>query len=340
MIRFSPLASATILTIPALTAGTPEEQPFPTSTTTLKTEGALYFVRGRQEIPRNANISSLRKMKVHGLDEESVLEVSGTLELKAVTGGEVLLEDVWLELTPECRSVYLSHVTFTGKGGIRPSPKGPTEAKVFAESTEFKGGAELSMDCTAGSVSLNGVHAEKTVVLRGIARSDEAGSLLEIQLIGCKGRERGGGMKGFPEGLIVEGAKEVLCRNNYLAGDVSRFLNNGEVDFDGNTASSDDLEFIMEDPKDFKRVKVHNCDFYSPSIKFYAPGTGKKAQRLVLDHSWFESGLDPKAIKAAQIIDNDKDPENGVLVTFKKIVEIAMGLGGKPGGKGGGKAGE
>jgi len=331
MVRTSLLAAASILAVSAGPAATREEQPFPTSTTTLKTDGALYYVRGRQEIPRNANIVSLRKMKVHALDGEAVLEVSGTLELKAVTGGEVLLEDVWLELTPECRSIYLSHVTFTGKGGIRPSPKGPTEAKVFAEATQFKGGAELSMDCTAGTVSLNGVHSEKPVVLRGIARSDEAGSLLELQILSCQSKEREGGDKGFPEGLIVEGAKEVLCRNNYLGGKLSRFLNNGEVDFDGNNARSEDLEFIMEEPKDFKRVKVHNCDFRSPRIKFYAPGSGGKAQRVTIDHSWFASGVEPEVIKPAQIIDNDVDPENGVLITFKKIVPLAMGLGGKAG---------
>ncbi|TDJ74579.1 MAG: hypothetical protein E2O39_04700 [Planctomycetota bacterium] len=333
MIRNATLAAATILTLSAAYAVGLEEKPFPTSSTTLRTDGALYFVRGRQAIPRNAKIVSLRKMKVHGLGEEAVLEVSGILELKAVTGGEVILEDVWLELTPECRSLYLSHVSFTGKGGIRPSPRGPSKAKVFVESTKFTNGAQLLMDCTGGSISLNAVHATEPVVIRGIPRSDKAGSTLELQILSCQGKERNGPYKGFTAGLIVEGVKEVLVRNNYLGGKLSRFLNNGAVDFDGNNARSVDLEFIMEYPKDFKRVKVHNCDFRSQRVKFYAPGTGKKAQRLVIDHSWFDTGTEAAVIKAAQIIDNDVDPSNGVLVKFKKIVPIAMGLGGRAGSK-------
>lgn len=89
------LSLALVAAVPAVQEG---PLPFPDSTITVKTDDSQFFVRGRCVLPRNAKVALLRRARVEGNPgkgedgavEEAVIEVSGTLELKAVTGGATL----------------------------------------------------------------------------------------------------------------------------------------------------------------------------------------------------------------------------------------------------------
>ncbi len=307
-------------------------QPFPDSTTTVKVDDSQFYVRGRQVLPRNAKVALLRKAKVDGnpgkgkdgATEDAVIEVSGVLEMKAVTGGNVVLRNVWLELTPECKSIYLSDVKFVGGGGIRASEKGPSTADIYIENVEFTGGATLALACSAGTVTISSVNANKPVALIGAARSERADSKANIRVLNCKGSKRGMG-----GGLTITGAKSALVQFTHLGGDLSRFADNGKLSFEGNNVLSDTIEFEYTKPGQFKKAKVSGCDFRSKAVKFLAPLNGAKTERVSVKDCWFTSGTDAEEILARQVEDVTRNKESSAAVSLKKIKASPIGFGGK-----------
>ncbi len=298
------------------------QTPFPADRTTdLREDGATYTVEGRVKIPRNVSITALRQMTVRGNGTDSVLELSGALKLKAATGGKIKLIDVWLELTPDCKELVLSHVQFFGRGGIRPAPDGPADTKIFMEYTDFLERATLTLEMTGGELDIQSSRMTTTATIRGIPRSEKSNSKLDVMILGCTGREQG-----LLDGLVIESAKSVLVRNCDIAGSESRFVDNEKLDFDGNNARCRALEFRQTTFGGFKRTKVHNTDFTTPRVLFHAPTDGDKAERLKLDHCYFDGMEDPATIKERLIEDAERDPENGVLIQFSRISPTPLGL--------------
>ena len=333
------LLLTTILAAAALPgAGTIPGEPFPVTTTTVKVDGTHFFVRGRQVIPRNAKVALLRRAHVDGTgqknddgtEEAAVIEVSGTLEIKAVTGGRVELRNTWLELTPECRSLYLSNVRFVGGGGIRPSGEGPSTSDVYIEQVEFIEGAALHLECCAGTVTISSVHCKEPTILNGASRSEKAESKAKIRVIGCKGG-RSGGWRGMMGGLTLSGAKSALVQFSHLEGGTSRFADNGKLSFEGNNVRSQVIEFAYSARGQFKKAKISGCDFRSKSVAFQAPLNGKKTERLSIKDCWFSVGDDPAKILAEQVQDSTRDENSSAEVSIKSPKEQPIGLGGPAG---------
>jgi hypothetical protein len=339
---------ATLACLPALgsigTSGTarrtvPWGEPFPLKTTTVMVDDSQFFVRGRQVIPRKAKVVLLRRANVtgsgavgeDGSEEAAVIEVSGTLELKAVTGGRVVLRNTWIELTPECRSLYLANVRFIGGGGIRPCSKGPSKADVFMERVEFIEGASLDMECSAGTLTITSTHCKGPASLRGVSRSEKAESKAIIRIVGCKGGAPGS-WRGMMGGLTVSGAKSALVQFSHLEGGTSRFADNGKLSFEGNNVRSKVVEFAYSKPGQFKKAKISGCDFRSKVVAFEAPLAGGKIERLSVKDCWFSSGEDPEKILGEQVLDSSRDETTSTAVSLRSIKERPIGLGGKAGG--------
>ncbi|QDV09231.1 hypothetical protein Poly30_47880 [Planctomycetes bacterium Poly30] len=313
-------------------------EPFPLVTTTVKTDDGQFFVQGRQELPRNAKVALLRRAKVEGsavagpdgAQEDATIEVSGTLEIKAVTGGKVELRNVWIELTPDCRSLYLSDVRFIGGGGIRPAKGGGSNAEVYMEKVEFLEGASLSLECTDGTVTVSSVHSKAPVSLLGVPRSERADSNASLRVIGCKGGQPGA-WRGMMGGLTLSGAKSALVQFSYLEGGLSRFADNGKLSFEGNNVRSGSVEFAYSTTGQFKKATVSGCDFGAKEIAFLAPLDGGKTERVTIKDCWFSSGTEPEAILAGQVYDSTRNAESSAQVSLKKVKDAPVGLGGKAG---------
>lgn len=313
-------------------------EPFPVTTTTVKTDDSQFHVQGRQQLPRNAKVALLRRAKIEGSSaagpdgevEDAVIEVSGTLELKAVTGGQVELRNVWIELTPECKSLYMTDVRFIGGGGVRASKEGASTADIYIEKVEFVEGAAFSLECSDGKVTVSSVHSTSPVSLVGAARSERAGSNANIRVIGCAGGRRGQ-WRGMMGGLTLSGAKAALVQFSHLAGGTSTFKDNGKLSFEGNNVRSKVTEFAYSETGKFKRATVSGCDFRSTEVHFLAPLNGGKTERVALKDCWFSSGTEPEKILADQVRDASNNDESSALVSLKKIKEAPVGLGGKAG---------
>ncbi|MEM8711073.1 MAG: hypothetical protein AAGG01_08980 [Planctomycetota bacterium] len=313
-------------------------EPFPSKTTTVKTDDSQFNVAGRHVLPRNAKVALLRRAKVLGTSaagedgktEDAVLEVSGTLELKAVTGGKVELRNVWIELTPECKSLYLADVRFIGGGGIRASSKGPSTADVFMEKVEFVEGASFSMSCAAGTITVTSTHSKGPVKLLGASRSERAESKAKIRVTGCKGGKPGS-WRGMMGGLEVSGAKFALVQFCHLEGGTSRFADNGKLSFEGNNVRSQFTEFAYSRSGQFKRATISGCDFRSKEVAFLAPPNDGKTEKLSVKDCYFTAGTDGEAILKEQIRDARRSDETSAEVSLKKIKERPIGLGGSAG---------
>ncbi len=335
---------ATLVAVPSLglselsVSAAPFGEPFPVKTVTIKVDDSQFFVRGRQVIPRKAKVVLLRRAKVTGSgavgddgeEESAVIEVSGTLELKAVTGGRVELRNTWIELTPECRSLYLTNVRFIGGGGIRPSSEGPSKTDIFMENVEFIEGASLNLECSAGTLTISSTHCKEPVSIVGASRSDNAESKAIVRVIGCKGG-RPGGWRGMMGGLTISHAKSVIVQFSHLEGGISRFADNGKLSFEGNNVRSKLIEFAYSKPGQFKKAKISGCDFRSKEVAFQAPVDGEKTERLSVKDCWFSSGDDPEKILADQVLDRSRDEATSAVVSLRSVKERPIGLGGKAG---------
>jgi hypothetical protein len=305
-----------------LSAASGLEEPFPLETVTLRTEGGAFYVEGRQTIPTNAKITSLRRITIRGRGEGAVLEVAGKLELKAVTGGEVKVENCWIEVAPECRDLYLSHVTFGSRAGLRTAEEQPADTDIFMEFVKF-GSEPLQLTMTAGSVDLQSCDFRKPVTIRGVKPSEKGANGLKLVIMGSTGRNAA-----LAGGLLVTGVKEALVRTNDIGGALTLFRDCRSVTFDGNNARSGTTEFHQSAYGRFGRTTIKNVDVRSDKLVLFSPAQGKQAERVILEHCWFGGLEDPEAIRASIVEDCGQNPESGVLCTFKKTSASPLGFGG------------
>ncbi|HTF89500.1 MAG TPA: hypothetical protein VK843_13895 [Planctomycetota bacterium] len=309
-----------------LGTGARAQDAFPTSkTVTLKEDGRTWWIDERAEIASTVSIVNLRATKIEGRakdGKENVLFVSGSLELKAVTGGKVLLENVWIELAPDAKSLYLSHCEFIG-GGVRSQGKLSTAAKIFTEITTFGKDSSCSLAMHAGSVDMQATHSNAPVVFTGIALSEKSPNRTNLSILTCNGEQRG-----LLGGLQVSGMADVQVRHTVLGGASTRIVDCPKLDFDGNNVQSVNLQFVQTVYGNFGATKIHNCDFRSDKIEFRTPAPEKKLEKVILDHCWFRGLTEAEKIGALMVIDHANDATTGVTIGYAKISPSALGLAG------------
>lgn len=309
---------------PAAPAALPLQQPFPLRNTTVREDGVRFVVEGRQTIPRGQKVVSLRQCRIVGAGPGAVLEVRGALELKAVTGGDVVLENVWIEAGPECKSLYLSSCRFEGGSGLRSSPEGAHAADVFLEQPTFERGAKVDVTMSGGKLIASNLSSRAPVVIRGVPVSERSANKLKLHLIGCTGRDRG-----LFGGLVVEGVRDATVSGSALLGGEVRFTDCAKLAFAANNVRSKQVVFEQTEAGRFGKTDISSCDFHGNVVRLLAPPRANKTEKLVLDHCYFRGMEDPETICAELVEDATRNPETGVVAGFKKVVTDPMGLGGK-----------
>jgi len=321
----------TALIVPLLICAQGSAKPFPLKTTTLKQDGQVYTVEGRVRIPRSQTIVSLRHMKLKGVGPDAVLEVAGALEMKAVTGGGVTIENVTIELLPDCKELLLTSATFNGNSSLRSSDEGPNKAKVFLSGVTFSGKAALDLRMSGGRVDLHSSHSDSPVRITGVHPSEKNRAKLTVRLLGNNGT-RNNRPTGLMGGLFLIGAWDASITSCDMAGAHSVIENNRGLLFAANNMRSKLAEFRQDDPKAFSRTKIQNSDFRGPETIVFAPGDPAKPDKLVriqMDGCYFQARTDPDIIRDLLVRDSGRDPKNGMLVTFKKTSGKPRNLGGK-----------
>ncbi|MEO7155156.1 MAG: hypothetical protein ABI054_10955 [Planctomycetota bacterium] len=317
---------ALIVSILLFVPGARAQDAFPTSkSTTLKEDGRTWWIDERAEIANSVSVVNLRATKIEGRakGKENVLFVSGSLELKAVTGGRVILENVWIELAPDAKSLYLSQCEFHG-GGVRSQGKVSTAAKVFTEITTFGKDASCSLTMHAGSVDMQATHSGAPVVFTGVALAEKSPNRTNVSILACNGDQRG-----LLGGLLVSGMADVQVRHTVLGGASTRIVDCPKLDFDGNDVQSVTLQFVQTVYGNFGATKIHNCDFRSDKIEFRTPAPEKKLEKVMLDHCWFRGLTEPEKIGALMVVDHASDATTGVTIGYAKISPSAIGLAGR-----------
>lgn len=296
--------------------GRGEAIPFPTRSATFKKDGLRFEVNGRVVVPRNADVISLRQGTIVGRSS-AVIEVSGYLEIKCVTGGNMVLKDVWIELTPECKEVYLSSIVFEGSGGLRPSAQGPSRARIYMEATTFKPGTSLRHDSTSGKLTFSGVTSRGPFAIHGRAKDEKGSNQTELQILN---------MNAYG-GLSVQDVRKTVVTMSMLGGKESSFVNCATLGFATNHAKSEVLRFSQSKPKNFGKTKIKNTDFYTQRVIFAAPAVKPgKAERVRFDGCWFLDADTPQSVRSRIIQDVGQDENIAVLATFKKLQKRPLGL--------------
>jgi len=311
-------------------SATAQGQPLPIEkTVTLKEDNAVWYVDGRQRIKSNVTITILRSCTIQARGEGAVLEVEGGLDLRAATGGNIVLDGVWVEPWPGCKELTLLNCNFRGDGGLRTAAGGPDDVDVILRSSRFEGASRLELDLTGGELSIMSCGFDGPAVLRGAVTEKHKRNSLELVILGCHGG-RAPRKLGFLGGLRVEGVKDALLRNVDLAGEESVLSDCGKLVFDGNQVRSTRFEVRQSDPKSFGGTKISNTDFRCGELVLFQPATSGDPQRVKLDQCWFDGHTEEQAIKSAMLVDCERDEACGVLATFARIQEAPLGFGGRP----------
>lgn len=313
------VVASTWLALAGLVPALAQER-FPTDKTVeLGEDGKRWFVRGRQTIASAVSVTSLRATMIQGYDEECVIEVAGSLTLKAVKGGKTLLENVWIELTPTTKELHLISCEFKG-GGIRPAANGATSAKVYCDGVTFDSKANCSFKFAAGSLDSYNGGSVQPLVIQGVPQSDKAGNKAKVALQASS----------LDGGVTVEGIADVLVRNCGVGGARTRFADWSALDFDGNHAYSVLTEFVQPAYGRFRGTHIHNVDFAGEKIEFRCPAKGDKVEKLLVDHCWFRGLTEPETILTSMLLEHSRDAAIGVEIGFKRICPAPLGLGGRP----------
>lgn len=303
-----------------------QAKPFPLKSTTLKTEGAQFYVAGRVRLPHNASVVSVKTITIEGRGEKPVLEVSGKLELKAALGDRIQIRNLTIEVMPDCKDLLIMRTDFSASSHVISSEEGASKGNIYLHDLRLRDTSRIDVQMSGGQFDLHDSGIDASVRIRGVDASEKNRAKLKVILL--NNQTRNGGFKG---GLELENAWDALIRNCDLAGPLTRIKRCQKLDFDGNNVRSKLFEVLQEDTKDFKKTKIMNCDMRTPTTRIFAPIDPKKPDHLTrfsMQGCWFSGVIEDKAIRAKYVIDNGRDPENGMLVTFRKTSKGARGLGG------------
>lgn len=301
-------------------AGADDQVPFPTKTCILREGGVVYFVDGRQRIPKGARISCQKNVKVVGQGAGAVIEVEGDLKVHGVSAREVIFENVWIEPQARFGAIQLDMTVFRG-GGIRVPKEHPADGKLVIENSTFGGGAALDVTMAGGELGIRASSFQSLVAIKAVKEEGQRRASLKVDVIGNYGIN--GGLAG---GLMMEGCHKPTVRNTRIAGAKCAFLDCTGLTFDGNKVNSDLLLLQATVSGCFRGTKVQKCDIYSARVSFRAPPDAKET--VILDKCWFK-GLTKKADILEQVIqDGGDDAQNGVTAKFRKINDRPLELAG------------
>jgi len=286
-------------------------------------------VTGRQRLPRRISVECMRAITIRGEGEDATLEISGEVKMRAATGGQIEFIDVWLELTPECKEITLSGCIFKGKGGIRPSPDGPSEAKINLEKVEFESSASLTIEGASGNVLMDGCFLDGPLVLRGVPKSEKAKSTLTLAIYGSTGKVQGR-VRGLLGGITVEGIRDGTIRTCDMAGPEALFVDNRKLTFDGNNVRTERVEFRNTANGKFGGVKITKSDFRTPKLVLSSPPQGNKAERLTIDKCYFR-GLEDLETMRAEMLQDFENSESGVVLVLRDVCETPNDFAGSEG---------
>lgn len=322
-----------------------QEGPLPVEKSfTLKEDGQVWYVSGRQRIKSNVTLESLRACRIVAQGEEAVVEVEGKLDLRAATGGNIAFENVWIEPLPGCKGLVLLNCRFQG-GGVRTAREGACKTDILLHSSYFGERSRLDLDLLGGDFNMLSSSFHEPAALRGATADEKSRNALKLSITNCKGaRPRGGGGGGggrggggppmaapfgFNGGLRIEGVNKVLVRNCSVAGEESVFADCEELTFDNNLAISKRIEFKSSAPKSMGGLSIATTDFDCDRLVLFQPKSLSAPQKLRLDSCWFDGRLDEQRILAEIVEDASNNPESGVSASFFKIQENPLGFGGR-----------
>jgi hypothetical protein len=323
----SPLRLPALLFAFLLAFSAAAQTPFPTDQNArLEELGTLFTVQGRQRIPRRVTLEAFRAIKIQGKGDDATLEVSGNLKMRAATGGKIEFTDVWLELTPECKGITLGNCLFKGKGGIRPSPEGPIDAKLELEAVEIENSASMTLEASGGSILMDGCWTRGPLVIRGVARSATTKSGLTLAIYGSSG-EVEQRIRGLLGGLTIEGLKDGTIRTCDIAGPQALFLDNRKLALDGCNLRAKRVEFKNTAPGGFAGLDVTKNDFRAEKLVLTSPRQADKQERLTFETCYFR-GLEDLATIRKELLEDAENSESGAVAVLKDIRPSPMGLAG------------
>jgi hypothetical protein len=301
--------------------------PFPVDQSQrLEELGDTFTVSGRMRIPRRVSIEAMRALTIQGEGTDATLEISGHVKLRAATGGKIEFKNVWLELTPECREINLADCLFKGRGGIRPSPEGPSEAKVFFERVDSERGSALTIEASNGSILMDGCSLDGPLVLRGVSRSETVKSGLTVAIYGSSGRDQDR-IKGLLGGVTVEGIKDGTIRTCDLAGPLALFADNRKLAFDGNNARAKRVEFKNTASGGFGGLKITKSDFRPKKLVLSSPRQEGLTERLTFETCYFRGIEDPSTLRK-EMLEDAENSESGALAVLRDVRPRPNGLAG------------
>ena len=324
-----------ILVLLSLSAGvafasssTPTAQtPFPTEKNArLEQLDDTFTVEGRVRIPRRLKIEAYRAITIKGEGEDATLEISGKVNMRAATGGHIVFQNVWVEITPECKEITLGQCLFKGKGGIRPSPDGPSKAKITFEGVESERSASVTLEASHGTLLMDRCWLDGPLVIRGMPRSETSKSALTVSLYGCSGEQPQGRIRGLLGGATIEGIKDGTIRACDFAGRKVHFIDNQKLFFDGNNARADLVEFRYSPGTKISGLKIAKTDFRTEKLVLAAP-VAKKAARLTFDKCYFRGLEDLETIRG-EMLEDAENSESGIEAVLRDVVTRPHGFGG------------
>jgi len=288
--------------------------------------GDTFVVKGRMRVPRRVSLECLRAIKIKGDGPDATLEISGNLKMRAATGGEIEFRDVWVEVTPECREITLANCVFRGRGGVRPSPDGPSDADIFFEKNETERNSSVTIEATGGSILMDGCNLGGPLVLRGIPRSETVKSGFTVAVYGSSGKEQNR-IKGLLGGVTIEGIKDGTIRTCDLAGPEVLFIDNRKLTFDGNNVRPRRAEFRNTTAGGFGGLKITKTDFRADKLVLSSPAQAEKTDRLTFDSCFFRGLEDPGTIRK-EMLEDSENSQSGALAVFKDVRAQPHGLAG------------
>ncbi len=321
------LVVLSVLVFPALAPLASAQIPFPVDENQrLEELGENFTVTGRVRIPRRLSIEAMRAITIRGEGDGATLEISGTVKMRAATGGQIEFRDVWVELTPECKEISLADCIFKGRGGIRPSPDGPSDTKIFFERVEFEHSASMTVEASSGSILMDGCHLDGPLVLRGVPRSETVKSGFTASLYGSSGKVQGR-VRGLLGGITVEGLKDGTIRACDMAGPQALFIDNRKLTFDGNNARATRVEFRNTVSGGFGGLKITKSDFRADKLVLLSPSQENKSDRLTFDNCYFR-GMQDLGTLRGEMLEDAENSESGVTAVLRDVRSQPHGLAG------------
>lgn len=288
--------------------------------------GDAFTVTGRMRVPRHLTIQAMRAITIRGAGDGATLEISGNVKMRAATGGQIEFRDVWVELTPECKEISLADCIFKGRGGIRPSADGPSDAKIFFERVEVERSASMTIEASGGSLLMDGCFLDGALTLRGIPRSETVKSGFTLAVYGSSGKVDGR-VRGLLGGILVEGIKDGTIRTCDMAGPQALFIDNRKLAFDGNNVRAKRAEFRNTAGGGFGGLKITKTDFRADKLVLGAPVQEQRLERLTFDNCYFRGLADLGTIRS-EMLDDSENSESGAVAVLRDVRGQPNGLAG------------